>query len=346
MGNVLTDNTWLRVAAGVGAALGVKEAIAQATEADLTGNVALITGGSSGHGFVLAQELAAEGCRLVICARDELELQRAGRELEQRGAEVLVVRCDVANKDDVDEMIAAALNAFGSIDLLVCNAGVIQVGQLRSMELKDFESSMDIMFWGTLYPILAVLPHMREKGEGRIALVTSIGGKISVPYLLPYNTAKFAAVGLGEGLRAELANEGIIVTTLVPGLMRTGSFFNAQFSGDEEGRESTYQLFAPLSSLPLLTASAESVARAFIKAIKRGEAERIYPPQYDLAVRIHGLMPATTMRAFSLVDRLLPRTGEDQTTVPGARVDENIEQQGVWRVLTALGRRAANRLQH
>lgn len=346
MGNARTSNRWLKVAGGVGAALGIKEALAQAREADLTGKVALITGGSSGHGFVLASELAREGCRLVICARDELELQRAGKDLEERGAEVLVVRCDVADKDDVDRMIQATIDAFGSIDLLVCNAGVIQVGQLSSMELHDFESSMDIMFWGVLYPILAALPHMREQGEGQIAIVASIGGKVSVPYLLPYNTAKFAAVGLGEGLRAELADEGITVTTLVPGLMRTGSYLNAEFSGEEEARGSTYRMFSSLSSIPLLTASAESVAKAFVKAIKRGEIERIYPPQYDLVARMHGLMPSTTVRAMSLADRMLPKTGDSKETVPGARIDDQIPQKGMWRTLTRLGRRASERLQH
>lgn len=346
MSSARTSNTWLKIAGGVGVALGIKEAVARAWEADLGGKVVLITGGSSGHGYALARELADEGCRLVLCARDELELQRAGRELEKRGAEVLVVRCDVSDREDVDRLISASIEAYGGIDVLVCNAGVIQVGPFRSMELRDFETSMDTMFWGVLYPILAALPHMRDQGEGRIAIVTSIGGKISVPYLLPYNTAKFAAVGLGEGLRAELADEGITVTTLVPGLMRTGSYLNAEFSGDEAGRGTMYRMFAPLSSLPLLSASAESVARAFVKAIKRGDVERVYPPQYDLVARIHGLMPSTTIRALGLADRILPKTGDSKETVYGASIDEQIPQKGMWRTLTHLGKRATERLQH
>lgn len=209
----------LAAVGGFGAFLATRELWGRAGETDLRGQVALVTGGSRGLGLALAlaRELAGNGCRLVICARDAAELERAGRELEQRGADVLAVRCDVTDRDDVELMMQAARQAFGRIDLLICNAGVIQVGQVQSMELEDFRQAMDIMYWGVLYPILAVLPEMRERKQGRIAVVTSIGDKISVPYLLPYNGAKFAAVGLSEGLRAELADEGITVTTIVPG---------------------------------------------------------------------------------------------------------------------------------
>ncbi|HEV2073663.1 MAG TPA: SDR family NAD(P)-dependent oxidoreductase [Thermomicrobiales bacterium] len=345
MGNESTLYKWLKIGGGIGAALGVREAIGRAREVDLSGQVALVTGSSSGLGLLMARELAGEGCRLVICARSEPELEQAGRDLESRGAEVLAVRCDVADKDDVQRMIDAAVDAFGGIDLLICNAGVIQVGQFQSMELKDFHEAMDIMYFGTLYPILAALPRMRAKGRGRIALVTSIGGKISVPYLLPYNAAKFAAVGLGEGLRAELGDEGIIVTTIIPGLMRTGSYLNAKFSGEVSGRESAYRLFSALSSVPLLTGNAESAARAYIRAIKRGDAYVMYPPQYNLIARIHGVAPATTMAAMGLADRLMPKTGGDTGTVPGASIDSRLGSGGIWRTLTTLGRKAASRMQ-
>jgi NAD(P)-dependent dehydrogenase (short-subunit alcohol dehydrogenase family) len=254
---------------------------------------------------------------------------------------VLAVRCDVADKADVERMVAAAREAFGRIDLLVCNAGVIQVGQMQSMELEDFRQAMDIMYWGVLYPILAVLPEMRERRQGRIAVISSIGGKISVPYLLPYNAAKFAAVGLAEGLRAELADEGITVTNIVPGLMRTGSYLNAYYSGDEEGREAAYKLFVPLSSLPLLTASGESAARAYVRAIRRGMGEYIYPPQFGLVARLHGLAPATTARVLGWIDRILPKTAGGTGTEPGMKIDDRMEAGDAWRASTTLGREAA-----
>ncbi len=332
----------LPVAGGVGAGLVMREAISYAREADLHGQVALITGGSRGLGLALARELADEGCRLAICARDEDELTRAGEELEQRGAEVLAIRCDVGDKADVDRMVAAVEEAFGQIDVLICNAGVLQAGQLDSMEIEDFRQAMDIMYWGVLYPVLAALPSMKARKQGRIAVITSIGGKISVPHMLPYNGAKFAAVGLSEGLRAELADDGITVTTIVPGLMRTGSYLNAFFSGDEAGRETHYRLFVPLSSLPVLTVSTDGAARSFVRAIKRGSVEHIYPPQFSLVARLHGVAPALTVRALSVVDRLIPASGDDDTTVRGMKIDPRITS-SAWRRLTALGRRGAEK---
>jgi NAD(P)-dependent dehydrogenase (short-subunit alcohol dehydrogenase family) len=334
----------LAAVGGLGAALAAREMIGRATEADLRGQVALITGGSRGLGLALARELADHGCRLVICARDQAELDRAARELEEHGGEVLAVMCDVADREDVQRMVEAARQVFGRIDLLICNAGVIQVGQMRSMELDDFRQAMDIMYWGVLYPVLEVLPEMRARRGGRIAVVTSIGGKISVPYLLPYNGAKFAAVGLAEGLRAELADDGITVTTIVPGLMRTGSYLNAYFSGDDEGRAAAYRLFAPMSSLPFLTGSAEGAARAFVRAIRRGAGEYTYPAQYGIVSRLHGLAPATTSRAMSVADRLLPATGDGTETEPGMTIDDRVQPGPVWRGLTTLGHRAAQRL--
>lgn len=341
-----TFTRWAKIGAGIGVAMGIREAVAQAREVDLRGQVALVTGGSTGLGLQMARELAGQGARLVICARGEDELQRAGEDLEARGAEVLAIQCDVANRDDVRRMVATAIEQFGNIDVLICNAGVIQVGQFQSMEADDFHEAMDIMFFGQLYPILEVLPGMRERGEGRIGLVTSIGGKISVPYLLPYNTAKFAAVGLGEGLRAELQDEGITVTTIVPGLMRTGSYLNAEFSGEPEGRASSYRVFSALSSLPLLTTSGEAAARAFIGAIRRGDAMIIYPPQYSLLARLHGLAPAATMAAMGIADRLMPDTGPQAQQVLGEDIDDQMPPDNAWGALTAMGREAARKMQH
>lgn len=339
-------NGLVKAAAGVGVALGIREAIARASEADLRGQVALVTGASTGLGLLMARELADQGCKLVICARSQDTLEQARADLEGRGAEVLAVPCDVADEEQVERMVAQAIGRFGRIDVLVCNAGVIQVGQFRSMELEDFRQAMDIMFFGTLHPILATVPHMRTQGSGRIALVTSIGGKVSVPYLLPYNASKFAAVGLGEGLRAELAQHGITVTTLVPGLMRTGSYLNAKFSGEPEGREAAYRMFSALSSLPLLTADAALSAKAYVRAIRRGDATFTFPPQYALLERIHGLAPATTMFAMNIANRLLPKTGDDTMTVRGEEVDEHLPDDGTWRAMTTLGRDAAADVQH
>jgi NAD(P)-dependent dehydrogenase (short-subunit alcohol dehydrogenase family) len=331
----------LGIAGGVGAALAARELLGRAREADLAGQVALVTGGSRGLGLAMARELAGAGCRIAICARDQAELDRARAELELRGAEVLAIACDVADRDQVERMVAEIRAVLGPIDVLIANAGVIQVGEVRSAELEDFQMAMDIMYWGVLYPILAVLPEMRARHGGRIGIVSSIGGKVSVPRLLPYNAAKFAALGLAEGLRAELADEGISVTSIVPGLTRTGSFLNAYFSGDEEGRAAQYRVFAPLSSVPVMTGSAEAAARAYVRAVRRGDAEVVYPPIYGLVSRLHGAAPATTMWAMGLADRLVAPSGEGKGTARGMELDRAAPA-GWWDWLTTLGRRAAH----
>lgn len=337
--------TWMKVGAGVGAVIGAREALASRHEESLAGQVVVVTGGSSGLGLEMAREMAGEGARLVICARTEEELERAREDLAARGAEVLAVPCDVGVEDDARPLIERTIEHFGRIDVLVCNAGVIQVGHIHSLTSEDFRRAMDIMYFGTLYPILAAIPHMREQRSGRIALVTSIGGKMAVPYLMPYDAAKFAAVGLGEGLRAELASDGITVTTLIPGLMRTGSYLNAQFAGEEQGREAMYRIFSTMSSLPLLTTTAEAAAHNFLKAIRRGDAYFIYPPQYVLAAKFHDIAPATTTRIMSLASRLFPPTGDEKEIVEGESIDDRLESRSIWRTLTTLGREAADTMQ-
>src|SRR3954468_1034389 len=193
---------------------------------DVRGKVVLITGGSRGLGLQMAREFATAGARIAICARDTQELDWAREELSRRGAEVLAVQCDVSVHDDVQRMVREVRERFGRIDILVNNAGIISVGPMESQTLTDYQECMDTMFWGVVYPTLAVLPEMIARRSGKIANITSIGGKVSVPHLLPYSCAKFAAVGFSEGLYAEVKKDGVQVTTVVPGLMRMGSFVN------------------------------------------------------------------------------------------------------------------------
>jgi short-subunit dehydrogenase len=203
------------------------------------------------------------------------------------------------------------MDRFGRIDLLVNNAGVIQVGPLESMTLRDFEDALGIMFWGTVYPTLAVLPQMRARGSGRIVNITSIGGKIPVPQLTPYVSAKFAAVGFSESLRAEVARDGIAVTTVVPGLMRTGSALNAFFKGPGERM---FGLFSPMASWPIISMDAERAARRIVQAVKRGESEIILSLPANLAVRFHGLFPGLTTDLAGLANHLLPRADGPETS--------------------------------
>lgn len=273
---------------------------------DLREKVVLITGGSRGLGLVLAREFAKSGCRIAICARDARELENARRDLESRGAEVLIERCDVGSADEVRGLVAAVEARFGDIDILVNNAGIIQVGPIEAMSEKDFERAMAVNFWGTFHCTFAVLPAMRARRAGRIVNITSIGGKVSVPHLLPYSASKFAAVGFSQGLSAEVAKDGIQVITIVPGLMRTGSPVNALFKS-QAAREFTW--FSLGDSLPFTSISAEGAARRIVRATKRGEAEVTLSPQAKLLRLAHGIFPGIVTRALGFVNRLLPEAG-------------------------------------
>ena len=310
-------------AGGLGLGLVGRELVRRWRRPELRGQVALVTGSSRGLGFLLAREFAHHGCRVALCARDQRELDRAREELERQGAEVVALRCDVGDRRQVETTVGEVTARFGRIDILVNNAGIMQVGPIQNQTVEDFQRAMDVMYWGALYSILAVLPQMLERHAGRIVNITSIGSKVSMPHLLPYNSAKFAALGLSEGLRAELAREGISVVTIVPGLMRTGSHLNALFKGRQE-RE--YGWFALAASLPLVSMDAELAARRIVEASRWGETERILSLPANLAARFHGLFPGTAVNIFELVNRLiLPRPVADgAATVKGMEAQERL----------------------
>jgi short-subunit dehydrogenase len=147
---------------------------------------------------------------------------------------------------------------------------------------------------------------MRARRQGRIVNISSIGGRISVPHLLPYCASKFALVGLSEGLRSELAKDGIVVTTISPGLMRTGSPRNAEFKGRHRAE---YAWFVLGDSLPLISMSADSAARQIIQACRSGEAARTLSLPARAADLLHAIFPGWTADLLGLVNRLLPGPG-------------------------------------
>lgn len=164
--------------------------------------MALVTGASRGLGFLLARELAQRGHDLVLCARSAGGLDAARADLEHYGIQVLGVPADIGVAAEAGRVVDAALARFGRLDVLVCNAGLIQVGPAAAMRPDDYAQAMDVMFWGLVHPVLAALPALRRTG-GRILAVTSVGGKLPAPHLLPYCAAKHAAVGFAEGLRGQ-----------------------------------------------------------------------------------------------------------------------------------------------
>jgi NAD(P)-dependent dehydrogenase (short-subunit alcohol dehydrogenase family) len=305
---------------------------------DFAGKSVIVTGGSRGLGLVMARELAEAGARLTLLARNDDELSQAAADLRARypTADVLTVVGDIRVRYEAERAVAQAIDRYGRIDVLINNAGIIQVGPIDHMKLADYEDAMNTHFWGPLYMVVAALPHMRREGEGRIVNISSIGGRVAVPHMLPYCASKFALAGFSDGLRIELGDENIVVTTVIPGLMRTGSAVNAMFKGQ---RPQEYAWFAISDSLPLTTISAERAARQILNGCRRGDAEVTITVQAKLAVVAKTLAPELFADVLTMVNRLLPgpaRVGGDE-----ARPGRESESEWAPSALTAPTYRAA-----
>ena len=302
------------LAAGVATAAGavvtaaaVRTVVRAKRRIDFAGKAVLVMGGSRGLGLVIARQFADAGARVAICARDNDELTRARHDIATHGrGEVMAVQCDVTEPDQINETVDTVARHFGGLNVLVNNAATIQVGPAQLMTPDDYEKAMRTIFWSALHATRAAIPHLKRQGGGRVANVASIGGKIAVPHLLPYSCAKFALVGLGEGLRAELLQDGIYVTTVNPGLVRTGSPPNADYKGraDEE-----YAWFSASDVTPVQSASAERVARKLLDAVRHGDAEVSVPLAATLPILLHGILPGATAELMAVMNAFLPKPG-------------------------------------
>jgi short-subunit dehydrogenase len=258
--------------------------------------------------------------------------------LRARGIQAHSFVCDITDGEQVRALITAATELLGPIDILVNNAGVIKVGPFLEMEIDDFEQAMNVMFWGMLNATLAVLPSMRSRRKGSIVNITSIGGKVTVPHLLPYCCAKFAAMALSEGLGIELARAGIRVTTIVPALLRTGSHLNAEFKGNQSAE---YGWFAAGAASPAVSISAERAARSIVRVTIRGQREKILSVPAEVLARLHGSAPGLTRVILDVAHSLLPEseTGHRYSR-PGRQLEAEFTST-FWRVMTRLGQNAA-----
>ncbi len=335
---------WTALAAGVGA-VGAAAAVFAVREAlkpgrDFEGKVVVITGGSRGLGLALARQFGIRGAKIAICARDADELKQAQQQLAKRVPDCYTQVCDVSQRDQVVSFLNAVRGEFGRIDVLVNNAGIIQVGPLANQTLGDFEQAMAINYWGAVYGSLEVLREMRQRRSGNIVNISSIGGKVAIPHLLPYSASKFALTGFSEGLHAELSGSGVKVTTVCPGLMRTGSQFQAMFKGQHQKE---FAWFLLSSSTSLTSMSAERAAKQIVNATKRGQRELIVSWQAELMARVNGAFPEVMGMALAQVSRMLPDAG----TTDGAEVNKKgreSESAVTRNPITAATRLAARRL--
>jgi NAD(P)-dependent dehydrogenase (short-subunit alcohol dehydrogenase family) len=295
----------------------------------------VITGGSRGLGLVLARQLAAEGAILVLLARDEDELERARLQLPA-GADVMTIPCDIRRRDDIRAAMDQVLRKWSAVDVLINNAGVIQVGPLEHMTTEDFETAMATHFWGPLHLMFECVPAMRRRSFGRIVNISSIGGRMAVPHMAPYCASKFALVGLSDSTRAELDQYGIRVTTVCPGLMRTGSPLNADIKGQHDLE---YAWFAIADSTPGMSISAERAARRIIEACRYGDPELTITLPAKLAARLNHLVPGAIARVMAVANAVLP--GPNGAEGDQRRRGRDSESTWTDSVATVLTERAA-----
>lgn len=322
--------------AGLGTWAATRAFLAQKRKMDFRGKTVIITGSSRGLGLEMARLLAQEGANLGICARDKDELNRAQAELQQQGVSVYAEACDITDKNQVERFVENVRQAIGPVDVLINNAGVIIVTPVEHATEDDFRESMDTNFWAAFHMINAVLPQMLTR-RGRIVNIASFGGKVAVPHMLTYSTSKFALVGYSEGLRAELQKNGIYVTTICPGLIRTGSPRNAIFKGQNEKE---YAVFKIGDSVPFFTIDSTECAQEIIDACRYGEAERIITLPAKLGAALQGVAPNFISELMAVANETLPAPGGIGEQRAWGKESETALSQSV---LTTLTDQAAER---
>lgn len=306
-------------------------------------SIALVAGASRGLGFLIAGELARRGYHVAICSRDQEALDGAAHQLREQGAVVTARECDISDAVAVEQLIDDIESTIGPIQVAVCVAGIIEVGPFDSLTREHFEQAIGTMLWGPINVALPLAKRMKLRHHGRIGIVSSIGGMVGVPHLLPYSTAKFGAFGFSQGLRSELSGSGVSVTSVVPGLMRVGSHLRAQFSGNQPKE---YTWFAIGASTPGLSINADRAAARITDGVLRGRGMVLLTPLAKIGVRVHGIAPSLTAAAIGRVGRLLPGPAQTATaTIDGQDAESRIAPRArrILRTVTILGERAAQR---
>lgn len=322
-------------AAGLAAGYGLLHWLITRKAARFDGAIVLITGGSRGLGFALARAFGSRGAAIAICGRNEDSLLTARETLVAKGIPTIAVNCDVRDPSSVRHAVQEVLHAYGTIDVLVNNAGIITVGPFETMTRSDYEDALNSHFWASYNTIEAVLPVFYEKNAGQIVNISSIGGQISVPHLLPYSVSKFALQAYSEGLRSELAQRNIAVTTVCPGLLRTGSPRNASFKGNHEAE---YTWFMISAALPGLSVAASAAARQIVDATARRRPFVEISVPAKLASFAHAVAPHITFGALEIAARMLPQAANEngEAAVKG----RNSETRWTASPLTILARKS------
>ncbi len=314
-----TGFSFSRLALFVGAVMLLLRLMRGHAAVDFRGRTVMISGGSRGLGLNIARQLAKEGANLVLVARGESELNSARLELESEGAQVLTVVADVTRKSDCEHAVKMATERFGSLDALVNNAGVIQVGPIEHMSDEDFKSAIDLHIYAPLFLSRAAMPYLKKGRVGRIANIASFGGLVAVPHMAPYAASKFGLVGLSDAMRHEVAKDGVRITTVCPGIIRTGSHVQATFKGRQNLE---YKMFKFGAASPIAV-PAPVAAKLIVDAMRYGDPSLNFPAPIGWAGILYRLFPNLAGTALGLLCRFMPSPTDEEgdALISGAQLE-------------------------
>lgn len=241
-------------------------------------NTVLITGASQGSGKATALLFAKQGYSVILTARTPERLEAVAQQINNSGGNALAIPTDVANSQQVQELVDKAIAHFGQVDLLVNNAGICLTGPVEKTTLSDWQQIMDTNFFGYVHTIEALLPHFLSRESGAIVNVGSFGGKMPVPQMTAYCASKYAVTGLTESLRLELVPKGIFVSAVHPGVINSDFLERAMFRGEDETKaESQRQQMSQLLQSNWVS-KPEDIAQAIWDAVKYKRNEVVVGP--------------------------------------------------------------------
>jgi NAD(P)-dependent dehydrogenase (short-subunit alcohol dehydrogenase family) len=253
--------------------------------------VALVTGGAAGIGAELVRQLSANGAAVVIADLATDDAERLAGELSGRGARVHACRCDVSRFPEVERAVKTATEKFGRLDLIVNNAGVGLAGELRDIELSDWQPIVDVNLWGVIHGVHAALPVMLRQGHGQIVNMASAAGLVPRPGMVPYATTKFAVVGLSTSLRYEVADLGVRVNVVCPFNIATSIFQNTKYRNIDRD--------AMLAAVPLRQFPVEQCVEQILTGVSKNKPIIAMPRFARFEWRLYRYFP----RAVSLIMR-------------------------------------------
>lgn len=263
---------------------------------DLRGKVVALTGAGSGIGRALAVRLADEGCRLAISDVNECGLEETRLLAANRMAAVRACRVDVADRAAVRAWAAAVEADFGSVDVIINNAGVVVSDSLADVKYEDFEWLMGVDFWGVVYGTKEFLPALRRRPEGHVVNISSINGMLPFPFNGPYNCAKFAVRAFSETLMMELRDTNIHVTSVHPGGVKTNIVNSCRFVKHQADKATFQEAFNKVSTM-----TPEKAADKIVAGIKKNK-ERLL---VGADARVLDLFTRTTPRLTHKVTAMI-----------------------------------------